>query len=94
MGLFSIFLFWGFPAAFLFSKAAFGRPACIGYFGGPYDLESLEHGFNFVMHLETLSSRPPRKEPDMGGQPPIPGAIALAFVPGKAFVDRVQRAYP
>src|SRR5664279_3043895 len=27
----------------------------------------------------------------MRGQPPVPGAVALAFIPGKPFVDRVQR---
>src|SRR6266446_6200332 len=46
------------------------------------------------MHLKSLSGGPPPEEPAMGGQPPSAGALALAFVPGKALIDRIQRSDP
>src|SRR5260221_11051785 len=43
------------------------------------------------MHRKTLGGGPPPEKPAMSGQPPIAGALALAFVPGKPFIDRIQR---
>src|SRR5258706_6532856 len=46
------------------------------------------------MDLKILSGGPPPEEPAMSGQPPIAGALTLAFVPGKPFIDRIQRSDP
>ena len=46
------------------------------------------------MHLKPLSGGMPAEEPDMRGQPPLTGTVALTFIPGELFVDRVQRPDP
>src|SRR6266516_2989583 len=83
-----------FRAAFLLCGRLCRRLADISRFGGPYDLEPLEHGFDFVIHLKTLSGSSPPEEAAMGGQPPLAGALALPFIPGKPFIDRIQRSDP
>ncbi len=83
-----------FRAAFLLCGRFCRRLADISYFARPYDLEPLEHGFDFVIHLKTLSSGSPPEEAAMSGQPPLAGALALAFIPGKSFIDRIQRSDP
>src|SRR5260221_8535830 len=46
------------------------------------------------MHRKTLGGGTPPEEPAMSGQPPIAGALAIAFVPGKPFIDRIPRPDP
>src|ERR1700730_14876519 len=57
----------------------------------PHHGEALEHGFDGVVHFEAVASRLTREVAAMGGEPPVEGAVALALVPGKAGVDRVER---
>ena len=83
-----------FRAAFLFCDRVAGRPADVGDFGWPYDLKPLEHGFDLVMHMKPLRGGPPPEEPAVGRQPPFTGALALTFIPGEPFIDRVQRSSP
>src|SRR5206468_11291707 len=83
-----------FRAAFLLCGRLCRRRADISYLGRPYDPEPLEHGFDFVIHLKTLSGGTPPNEATMGRQPPFAAALALAFIPGKPFIDRIQRSDP
>src|SRR5258708_5323209 len=48
-----------FRAAFSFSDRTVLRLAAVSYFGRPYDLEPLEHGFGLVVHPKALSGRAP-----------------------------------
>jgi hypothetical protein len=41
-----------------------------------------------------LRGGPPPEEPAVGRQPPFTGALALTFIPGEPFIDRVQRSSP
>src|SRR5215475_602549 len=59
------------------------RPACIGDFGRPHDLEPFEHGFDLVVHMEAFGGGSSTEKAPMGGQPPVAGAITLALVQGE-----------
>jgi hypothetical protein len=70
------------------------RVSDISDFGWPYDLKPLEYGFDLVMHVKPLRGGLPPEEPAVGRQPPFTSALALTFIPGEPFIDRVQRSSP